>query len=472
MIGTTKTCRILSIDGGGIRGVIPATILVELEKQLGAPLARHFHMIAGTSTGGILACGLANEIPAQKLLDLYAKNGSAIFTSSWGDGLDGPKYDPAPLEAALKVAFGDTRLSALSHDLLSPAYDIEKRVDVVFRSWRARGVDSKVPAKDDFLVREVARCTAAAPTYFPPAMATASDGTKYALIDGGMLANDPALLAFASARRLMPLADRYLVLSIGTGQQGLAPIPYTDAVGYGLVGWAPKVVDVLFDAVGGATSYALDQMDTVDHMRWQASLDGASDAMDDATSGNIAALGACATRLLKAQAAQVASVVSELSTPLPDRIGLGYPKTTDPVRPPTVRQFPKLMVIARARAVVARVQDGASWPVWGGAAGAMLGATLLVGGPLGLVAGGILGALGGVGARKAVGGLGARRDVVGGAAPSRGPRHCSPKRKPPTSAAVHRSPLAISKPRAFRRSGSASSRSRPTATGSIRSGTQ
>lgn len=401
-MSTARTCRILSIDGGGIRGVIPATILVELERQLGGPLARHFHVIAGTSTGGILACGLAHEIPAAQLLDLYAKNGGAIFTTTWSGGIDGPKYDPGPLETALGQAFGTTRLSELAHDLLSPAYDIEKRRDLVFRSWRARGIDTEVPAQDDFFVREVARCTAAAPTYFPPSIATAADGVKYPLIDGGMLANDPAMLAFASARRLMPLADRYLVVSIGTGQQGLAPIPYADAVGYGLVGWAPKVVDVLFDAVGGATAYALDQIDVVDHVRWQASLDGADPAMDNATPANIAALGQCADRLLKAQASQVEAIVAELRTTLPDRTALGYPKASDPVRPPTVRQFPKLMLPVRLRAAAAAVQSGAAWPVVGAGAGALLGATLLVGGPLGLIAGGLVGALGGVGARKAV----------------------------------------------------------------------
>ncbi len=303
---------------------------------------------------------------------------------------------------ALKAAFGDTRMSGLAHDLLSPAYDIEKRRDLIFRSWRARGIDSAVPAQDDFLVREVARCTAAAPTFFPPAMATAADGSKYPLIDGGMLANDPAMLAFVSARRLMPLADRYLVVSIGTGQQGLAPIPYVDASGYGLVGWAPKVVDILFDAVGGATAYELDQMDVVDHVRWQASLEGASDAMDDASSGNITALGACATRLLKAQAAQVATVITELKTALPDRVGLGYPKATDPVRPPTVRQFPKIMPVVQARAIVARVQDSSRWTIGGAVAGALLGATVIVGGPLGLALGGLAGALGGAGVNRAV----------------------------------------------------------------------
>ena len=395
-----KTCRILSIDGGGIRGVIPATILVELEKQLGAPLAQHFHMLAGTSTGGILACGLAHEIPATQLLDLYAKNGTSIFTTTWSQGLDGPKYDGAPLEAALKSALGETKLSDLKHDVLSPAYDIEKRRDLIFRSWRARGIDSKAPAQEDFLVREVARCTAAAPTFFPPAQATAADGSKYPLIDGGMLANNPAMLAFVSARRLMPLADRYLVLSIGTGQQGLAPIPFADAQGYGLVGWAPKVVDILFDAVGGATVYELDQVDLVSHMRWQASLEGASDAMDDASPGNVAALGACAKRLLTTQAADVASVVAELKTPLLDRAVLGYPKETDPVRPV---QVPKIMPVVRLRAAVAGVKTSPKWAAGGAVAGALLGATLVMGGPLGLAVGGLIGALGGVGAKRAAG---------------------------------------------------------------------
>src|SRR5215472_16748701 len=96
--------RILSIDGGGIRGIIPARILQRIEESTGKPASTLFHLMAGTSTGGILGCGLAKEKPARQIADLYAKRGGEIFHRSlWDkvttiDGLSNPDYDPSPLE--------------------------------------------------------------------------------------------------------------------------------------------------------------------------------------------------------------------------------------------------------------------------------------------------------------------------------------------------------------------------------------
>jgi len=413
----TRTCRILSIDGGGIRGVIPGTIIAALEKAVGAPLASKFHLIAGTSTGGILASGLARELPAPKLLDFYTTDGAGIFTPAFLGDLDGPKYAAAPLEAALKTALGDTKLSDLKHDLLVPAYDLQARANMLLRSWCARGVESTDLHGDDFLLRDVARATSAAPTYFPPASVPSLSGKSYGLVDGGMFANNPALLALVAARRLMPLATRFLVVSLGTGAVE-SPIAYADAVNWGLIGWASPLIDILFSAMNDTVDFELDQLaPLVAHVRLQSSLTGASEAMDDASASNVTNLVACANATIAARSADIAAIVAELKTPLPDRALFGYPLPGSPPRPKTIAAFnlPALKALAATdalkgghpvKAVEAATSTstaGLAWRIGGATAGAVGGAAVgAFGGPIGAAVGTAVGAVAGFfGGRKA-----------------------------------------------------------------------
>ena len=114
---TDEIIRILSIDGGGIRGIIPARLLQTIEENTGKPASTLFHLIAGTSTGGILGCGLAIGKSAREIAELYADRGGDIFHRSlWEkvttiDGLSNPDYDPGPLESILGEELGDTWLS-------------------------------------------------------------------------------------------------------------------------------------------------------------------------------------------------------------------------------------------------------------------------------------------------------------------------------------------------------------------------
>ena len=316
MTDTSHTCRILSIDGGGIRGIVPATLLSRLEEKLGGPIAQHFHLLAGTSTGGILAAGLALETPASKLVDFYTKKGPGIFSSSFYSAATGPKFLPDMLETALREEFGDTRLSDLQHDLICPTYDLQARQGVLFKSWKARGVEEPAPSSSDFLLRAITRATSAAPTYFPPAQITAADGKTYALIDGGMFGNNPALIALVAARRLMPLAKRFLVVSLGTGEN-LQPIQFQDAASWGIVGWGTRIIDIVFDAMGSTVEYELNQMTEVSQLRLQSSLQGANDALDDASTQNMKNLAACADRTLENRAGDMAGLLAELKIPGP-----------------------------------------------------------------------------------------------------------------------------------------------------------
>ena len=178
--------RILSIDGGGIRGIIPAMVLQALLKDRNAQDV--FHLVAGTSTGGIIACGLAKPQPMTltEITDLYVEHGAEIFNPVSGSGgILGPKYSPAALMKYLGDEFEKTHLSDINAsgdkaELLIPSYAIglpkenppgNTCMPMFFRSWEARGLlleGGATAAESDFRLSAVARATSAAPTYFPP----------------------------------------------------------------------------------------------------------------------------------------------------------------------------------------------------------------------------------------------------------------------------------------------------------------
>lgn len=268
--------RILSIDGGGIRGIIPAMVLAEFERRTGRRVCELFDLIAGTSTGGILALGLTKPKPgggrgpqyeAKDLVKLYEEQGSRIFSSSLlhrifslGNVLD-KKYQSGPIEEVLAEFFGDAMLSEALTRLLIPSYEIEQRSAYFFKSHKAAGdyLGYGEQSEDyDFLMRDVARATSAAPTYFEPGLISNQDCT-FALIDGGTYANNPAMCALAEAT----CSDKFgkglgevFMVSLGTGKQTKdRPIPYREAKGWGTLGWATSILGVVFDGVADTVDY-------------------------------------------------------------------------------------------------------------------------------------------------------------------------------------------------------------------------
>lgn len=299
--------NILSIDGGGIRGIIPALLLAEIEDRAERPVADLFDLIAGTSTGGILATALAspddNGNPrwtAAELVDLYRSEGPEIFRRSlWqiassGAGLLDEKHDAAALRNALERYLGETLLSQSLTRVLVTAYDLESRRPYFFKSWRA----VEEPEARDFPMRVVAQATAAAPTYFEPVRVEPGDGSPaLALVDGGVFATNPGMSAFAEMRRIRPRAKIRLV-SLGTGQM-TRPIHYEDAKDWGLIAWVRPVIDVVFDGVADAVDYQLEHvLEDGAYHRFQVVLDHASDALDDASRRNLELLEAQARTLI------------------------------------------------------------------------------------------------------------------------------------------------------------------------------
>jgi patatin-like phospholipase/acyl hydrolase len=300
--------RVLSIDGGGIRGIIPALVLCHLEQRTGRPVAALFDLVAGTSTGGILATALTRPgaRPASEVLELYRTEGPRIFRRSLAkritsvDGVLDEKHDDAALNEVLGRYLGDGRLSDATTRVLVTAYDLLGREPWLFKSWR--------PDRDGTLT-DVARATSAAPTYFEP-WPTGS----LVLVDGGVYATNPAMCAYAEARRLQDDAPS-LVLSLGTGQL-TRPITFAQASGWGQLEWVRPVIDVVFDGVADTVDYQLRQlMPPEAYLRMQPRLDRASDALDDASPTNLALLQEQARELVAQQSGELDRIAELLLAP-------------------------------------------------------------------------------------------------------------------------------------------------------------
>jgi len=311
--------NVLTVDGGGIRGVIPGLVLAALEERTGKQTAELFDLIAGTSTGGIIALGLT--VPgddgkprwtANDLVGLYLTEGPRIFEHSIGHelesglGLLDEKFDARPLEETLQTYFGDANLSQAVTDVLVTSYDLENRQPFFFKSNRARSVP-----EHDWPMRLAARATSAAPTYFEPEHVVA-DGVEFALCDGGVFANNPAMCAYAEVRRDHPSAKVRMV-SLGTGQL-TRPIHWQDAKDWGLVKWARPIIDVVFDGVSDATDYELTQLlPASDYNRFQVELIGASDSLDNANEKNLEGLQDLARAMITKRSADLDRLASELT---------------------------------------------------------------------------------------------------------------------------------------------------------------
>jgi hypothetical protein len=292
---TAPARRILSIDGGGLHGIIPAAVLAHIERRAGRRAGEMFDLIVGTSAGGLIALALTKPQPleARRVLRLITDRAREIFPRRWLrlPWLIRPKYDAEPFERVLKQALGFHAVYSCKPRVMVTAYDIEKRRPRFFKSWRGEATP----------VWSAARATSAAPTYFPP---------HGALIDGGVFVNNPAMCAYAEAQKLWP-GERCLVVSLGTGEH-TRPMSAKSARGYGLVGWARWIVSVFMDGQADAVAHHLDHLPGADHVRLQTRLELASDDFDDASRENIAALQAEARRLIASRGPEIDRLVARL----------------------------------------------------------------------------------------------------------------------------------------------------------------
>ncbi len=258
-----RSKRLLSIDGGGLKGLIPAEALIAMESQLDAltgqslPLSDRFDLIGGTSTGAILAVGLALGLKAADLRDFYLKFGNEIFTKVFLTERFWHSYPNGPLEQHLKDVFGkDTTLG--SAKLRTNILIVSKNVTLGTTWFFTNNPTGKYFANNQGLpLWQIVRASSAAPTYFPPqTIYVPDDGgqpQQYEFIDGGVSSyNNPSMQVFLEAtdpnyRLGWPTgSDRLLLLSLGTGFSSIT-VPAGEASGYNLMDWARYAINELMD---------------------------------------------------------------------------------------------------------------------------------------------------------------------------------------------------------------------------------
>jgi patatin-like phospholipase/acyl hydrolase len=252
--------RILSMDGGGIRGLFTSVLLDRISAQFPALLPK-VDLIAGTSTGGIIAILLAAGKPPSEVIDLYSKHAKEIFDDSWFDDIKdmgtaiGSDYDNKKLKKRLEGALGKTRLRDLQKKVLIPTFDLDAPADKDRpRMWNPKffhnfpGPDSD---GNEFAV-DVALRTSAAPTYFP---------AYQGYVDGGVVANNPGMAALAQAldqqTGKQSLGDIAL-LSLGTGTE-VKFIPQLN-LDWGWTQWARPLVSMMIGGVMGVADYQCERL--------------------------------------------------------------------------------------------------------------------------------------------------------------------------------------------------------------------
>ncbi len=283
--------KALALDGGGIRGLIPALVLAEIERRTGRAMTTMVDVIAGTSTGGIIACGLALPDPmaAEEIAAIYEVDGPSIFDRSAikivtsANGLLDERYDSDGLVSSLRRHLGRTRLAEATTPLVLTAYDLEARQALLLRS-----------DTEDVSMVDAAHATSAAPTYFEPVRLGART-----LVDGGVFAINPAVFAFAEAG-----GTPELLLSLGTGSH-TRPLLYEQVKDWGRLEWAEPIIDVVFDGSADAVDAQLTALAGDRYLRLQTRLEEASDDLDDASPENLAALRREAERLIAERDADI-----------------------------------------------------------------------------------------------------------------------------------------------------------------------
>ncbi|KAG6624696.1 patatin-like protein 2 [Carya illinoinensis] len=342
---------VLSIDGGGIRGLIPGTILDFLESELqkldgeDARIADYFDVIAGTSTGGLVTAMLTapNEkkrpvFAAKDIKNFYLNHCPKIFpqnncplfplTTKILKALSGPKYDGKYLHNLVREKLGSTRMHQTLTNVVIPTFDLKRLQPTIFSSYEVK----KNPSLNA-LLSDVCIATSAAPTYLPPYYFETKDPEEnvreFNLTDGGVAANNPALLAIGEVTKeilrgspdFFPIKPmdygRFLVISLGTGsRKDEEKYKARDAAKWGILDWLTRggstpIIDVfsqasadmvdvhlseVFQALHSEQSYLRIQEDT---------LSGVVSSVDVATTKNLDDLVKVGEELLKKRVSRV-----------------------------------------------------------------------------------------------------------------------------------------------------------------------
>ena len=293
--------RILSIDGGGIKGIVPAVVLLHLEKLLkqlsknqNSRIHDYFDLFSGASTGAIIIAGLLSpdknnrpKYSPEEILDLYLENGHIIFNSSFFQeiksvsGIVNVKYDPEGLESVFEKYFGKSELKDLLKPSLIPVYDLSRGKNYFFRQQKAL-----TSPRHNFYVKDLLRGATSALSYFPPAqISTVNDREHRCFIDGGVFANNPALSAYAEFRyhNSNLHAKDTMMLSLGTGRK-TTNLDCEVTANWGAAEWLYQGSYLTSNAVASASDYQLNAVydNKPNYLRLDASFDDEqSSSMDN-----------------------------------------------------------------------------------------------------------------------------------------------------------------------------------------------
>ncbi len=332
-----KDVKILSIDGGGIRGIIPALLLEELDRRIAArnkkrPLCGVFDLIAGTSTGSIIALGLT--APAFKkstgryfekgvehreysrdplftpgdIVDIYSDHGLEIFPRHIFNQLTTArqafteKYNSGRFYELLEEYMGKRTLQDALTNVLVTSYDITHNTPLIMKkrpeSMNRRELDP------NFFLKDAIAGSSAAPTYFEPVQVSSVDGkSSHLLVDGSVFAKNPAMCALVEAQKIFPRARHFTIISLGTGETGY-PYTYAQMHSWGFLEWVlpskgVPLASIMNDGQTKCVNYQLQYLPRVSYHRLEARLGECSRSMDDAAPENMKCLRKTALSLIR-----------------------------------------------------------------------------------------------------------------------------------------------------------------------------
>ncbi len=275
-----KNYNILSLDGGGIRGLILLEQLVVLENILGTNIRNKFDLISGTSTGGIIAVLLSLGYSASDLLSIYTIHGENIFKKHfWRFGLFMPKYDDKYFNDLIKKYVDNKELKDLSTDVIIIGYNATLNDKIIFKSKLAKENNTY-----NYSLFDVIRTTASAPTFFKPYKLR--DNNFY--VDGGLVINNPTLVSWIEALKYNEKETKINILSFSTGINIKTKLK--KYILGGLLNWVKPTVDILLTQQSLIVDYVTSQLfgrEPGIYMRCKSIIDKSNGKIDDTSKSNI-----------------------------------------------------------------------------------------------------------------------------------------------------------------------------------------
>jgi uncharacterized protein len=340
--GSQPKYKILSIDGGGVRGIVPAMILAEIERRTQTQIFSLFDLIAGSSSGGILALGLTKprlDVPkssapvaqysAEELMQIYLEYGAEIFYEPFWEQIFGrvedifmqPKYTAEGRSEIIHQYFGNTLLEHNLKEVLITSYDLDRRIPIFFTNKpEKQQLESKKFRKlcRGFSLADAALATSATPTYFPPyRFANANANQAYTFIDGGLVTNNPANLAIVEAQissrvqqQILNLED-ILVVSLGSG--ALTSFhPYQEVQKWGQLQWTKPLLNIAIDGGGEVVAGELERLfdavrqgDRTNYYRFQPFLTSELEAIDNTKPSQLRQLQSLANIMIQEKSREI-----------------------------------------------------------------------------------------------------------------------------------------------------------------------